>query len=443
MSLLPAIALLIAAAGNGQPAKAEEPRPAPDAAAARIRLKTFHSDLPALVAEPLHRQRHPVPAPPAAGVLRIPHLPVISEPRAPFDQTSHAPQPAVIRPWVKSGPIPVPRPLCSKPAPHVDFVVDCPAPSPPSTACASHPHRHSSSPVLKAQTIHLKHVSVARALQRLAAELHAHKIQTAGRGPLGKVRLIVVPEPAGNSLLLVASPQQLQDVHRILAEIDKRPPMYQFEIKVTELRADGTSRVIAEPNIITLRDRPARMLTSIGPRTVLQVEMQIGKPAPKPARPGVAVIRSAPAPFVPPMHCPIPTVTRTLHQSAPAARDLHHRHEIILRTSAVRTNEIEAAPAPSHGPEENFSESSEPTRLDVRAYAVPKLLGKDATAKEAEAFAALIRMAAPRESWSQAGGPGTIGVYAKKQCVVVRQTPASHEQIAKLLEQLRAICKGR
>ncbi len=58
--------------------------------------------------------------------------------------------------------------------------------------------------------------------------------------------------------------------------------------------------------------------------------------------------------------------------------------------------------------------------------------------KKLERLKKALRIAAPKDSWTENGGDGEIEVYPDALSLIVRQTPAGHEAIADLLTQLRA-----
>ncbi|MES2793143.1 MAG: hypothetical protein V4719_26265 [Planctomycetota bacterium] len=62
----------------------------------------------------------------------------------------------------------------------------------------------------------------------------------------------------------------------------------------------------------------------------------------------------------------------------------------------------------------------------------------DETTKKLERLKKAIRVAAPKQTWTEGGGEGEIEVYSEALSLIVRQTESGHEAICDLLKQLRA-----
>lgn len=62
----------------------------------------------------------------------------------------------------------------------------------------------------------------------------------------------------------------------------------------------------------------------------------------------------------------------------------------------------------------------------------------DELTKKLERLKKALRVAAPRQTWTEEGGEGEIEVYPEGMCLIVRQTASGHEAISDLLTQLRA-----
>lgn len=293
---------------------------------------------------------------------------------------------------------------------------ECPAACPvlPNVDVTVKPAQSSDAGGLQAKVVRLKNIPAKAAAMKLAGLLKQQKIQTAGDGPVGKTRLVCVPDAASNSLCLVASPKRMRLVRALLAEIDRAPAQYQIEMTITELRPDGAKRVVCRPKMITTLGRPATLLTS-GTDQTMRVEVQVSDRK-KRLSPSLTI---SPSPY---------------RQAQPARSG--QKGGAILPAAASR-------PAVDE-PCDPFAEpKSKPSIVCV--YTVADLIGKngkDGEAEELETLASLIRMTVTPTEWSETGGSAVARVFEAKRCLVVRQSPAGHAAIATLLEQLRNVQSG-
>lgn len=76
-------------------------------------------------------------------------------------------------------------------------------------------------------------------------------------------------------------------------------------------------------------------------------------------------------------------------------------------------------------------------KLTVQAYRAPELTGQETDREERlDRLKDLITATVAPDSWSEVGGPATIGVFARGNSLVIRQTRDVHDQIYVLLQSL-------
>jgi hypothetical protein len=77
-------------------------------------------------------------------------------------------------------------------------------------------------------------------------------------------------------------------------------------------------------------------------------------------------------------------------------------------------------------------------------YVVEDLLDEAAdTREQLKMLGDLLVRTISRDSWDTHGGPGSVSPYEKNRCLVICQTAEGHEQVAKLLEQIRSLKEPR
>ncbi len=102
--------------------------------------------------------------------------------------------------------------------------------------------------------------SLVRHLRNAAATDVAHALKTfIESAPDLKGRVIVVPEPITNQLLLVAPRQKLQKILGLVKDLDAERPQILIQAIVMEVGADGQKKIVAEPKMVTSDNQTAHM----------------------------------------------------------------------------------------------------------------------------------------------------------------------------------------
>jgi hypothetical protein len=356
----------------------------------------------------------------------------------------------VAAPPLKRGPSvdavfqPVPRGLIDAPAAmkYRRFLIElhaaksrsCPAPCPENACPLADPFlakRRAAEPRIT-RTIRLKYISCVDAHRGLLAKFGARRTQSlTGQASSNHSRMIIVPEPITNSLLVIGTVTQIEDLQRAVNDVEQSVDV--FEIEVYRIGPDGKKTPVARPRVAMARGREAHIEVVHDSGTIFKMSLQVA-----PVKPA-GFVKVLPHPpltavndrcfdgrigLIPP---PAPGV---FEESGDCDKD---------RGGAVLTVGHSAV-------SKRTKDADDPTalnrlRLQVRAYSVKDLLEQGAHNDQpcAEALMTVIRMTVDRASWNENGGYGTMGYFAPTHALVIRHSADGHHRISELLNQLRAI----
>jgi len=372
---------------------------------------------------------------------RLPGISVVHP--TPFDSPIERIRIPVAAPPLKPGPSvdavfpPAPQGLIDTPTAlkYRRFLIDVqaeksqtrPAACPASDCPVANPFaakRHAAQP-RTAKTIRLKYVGCTDTYRRLRAKLATQAcVSPAAHDAHCGCRAIVVPEPATNSLLVIGTAKQIEELQRAVK--DEKPVIDHYLIVVYRIDPDGKKTAVARPQVAVARGREARFEIAQDSGSVFKMSLR------------VSPIRQAGLVKVLP-HPPLTAVNDRCFDGRitlipPPAPGVFEQD----RTAVLR---VAHAAIAKHAKDADNAAAVKRLRLQVRAYSVKDLLeqGGHNSGACAEALMTVIRMTVDRKSWNENGGYGTIRYYAPTQALVIRHSADGHHRISELLNQLRTL----
>lgn len=296
----------------------------------------------------------------------------------------------------------------------------CPMPC-SATACpAADPFATKPAQPRIAKTIHLKYVSCAEAHRRLKAKFEKDA-RACGKTSPKRSKMIVVPEPVSNNLLVIGTAKQIEELQKTVKDVE--PPVDVYQIVVTRIGPDGKKTVISRPQVRAVRGTEARVEVGQEGGTVFKMSLRVDP-----------VSQARPAKVYP--HPPLAAVNDRCFDGRiglvpPPAPGVSEERKVIRTVGHIAV--LNTPPAPASAAERKGP------RLQVRAYPVADVLDGTDHRAGAEALMQVIRMTVDPSSWSKKDGYGTIRYFPKTLSLVIRQSVDAHRRISELLKKLRAI----
>ncbi|MGH7126980.1 MAG: secretin N-terminal domain-containing protein, partial [Planctomycetaceae bacterium] len=381
---------------------------------------------------------------------------------------------------------------------------DAPSPLPPLPAGAPLPARCEASgaacPGSDAETskaapivYQLKYRPVAEVAAEIDARLRKrHGLTATHNGLIVESKVVLVPDPHSNGLLVVAAPEYVDEVHNLIAAADREPTPIEIEMQVTLIDDQGRESVLSRPTIRTQSGRDAvheigfengrRLRIELTPRDLKSDadplpwdEPEVPAPLPEPMveRPerfhrvisvedhSVQLALAAPLALTF-EKMPLQDAIRQFATKANVNFVVDNRsleecgvtpNFPVTRTAAdllacptlgAALDHILKPLGLGYIAEDQCVKITSRERcrgpVYVVAYSVADLVtaveGVDAKERYKELIECITGMVDPYR-WEEHGGQGSIRAYETTHALVVRQTADAHKQIRELLELMR------
>lgn len=108
----------------------------------------------------------------------------------------------------------------------------------------------------------LKYAAAAEAAAALDGRLRdAHALALSSRGLVVESKVVIVPDAAGNSLVVVTTPERSAEIQQLLKKIDAPPKPLTIKARVTQIGPDGQRQTVWNPTVQTLEGRPVAIIS--------------------------------------------------------------------------------------------------------------------------------------------------------------------------------------
>ncbi len=141
-------------------------------------------------------------------------------------------------------------------------------------------------PVLRAPTTPLKTIVQHRLkyadAKKVAIEIDSalcrkHQIERTQCGSVVESKLVIVPDPVTNSLIVVAAPELADEIRQLIEKADRPPKQYVVEAKIIEISPDGKQAIKAAPTLMTIAGQPASLSIQQADGLTLELELTVEK----------------------------------------------------------------------------------------------------------------------------------------------------------------------